>query len=546
MKFLRKWQYVFYALAFAVAYPLLDINRQDITVSYPSELWLLIAFHAFISVLFLVIYTVTLRRPWSRLLATMLAMFALMQHFNAVKGKFTFLVAFLPPAGQAIALTIFVLAGIWLGATICEELADRWVKNQDALLTILAFACISVFVLNAYGTGKYLLAHHKASAYVPKTAEADLKSSSDRDIYYFVYDRYGNESTIRNYMNYDNSPIIQSLRNEGFVPRSEAYSNYQFTAASVASTLRMGYHTDMSRDLAGPMPVNSLPYKTLIESAPVSKQLNEKGYEIYNFGNWWNVTRKGYESKNVLPEFELTMFNKVYLLSEMQGNALERTFLYRIFESGLTIGDYKVLRIEFGGHPEIFVRQVNDLKKLAGEKSDKPKFVFAHLLMPHPPYVFTENGEPAKYNGDDSDVDIKREEKYVNQLKYTNKTIEDLVRTIKQKSDKPPIIVIQADEGPYTIEPVPKWQEASEDQLKLKFGTLATYYLPDSTEEEVAQIGSNVNIFRYVFNKYFGASMPMLPDCSFVYNNDRPFDFYNVTDKLHEASPECAAIHNAK
>ncbi|HEX7260093.1 MAG TPA: sulfatase-like hydrolase/transferase, partial [Candidatus Saccharimonadia bacterium] len=167
-------------------------------------------------------------------------------------------------------------------------------------------------------------------------------------------------------------------------------------------------------------------------------------------------------------------------------------------------------------------------------------FIFAHFINPHSPYVFTKDGGVPTYRGDENDLDIPRRDKYVNQVEYVNQTIGHLVADIKANATKPPIIIIQADEGPYPMKQPSAWQTASADTLQLKFGSLAAYYLPDASPEESANVTSSVNIFRFVFNRYFGTSMPYLPDCSFVFNNtDRPFKFYAITSEFHPEDPEC-------
>ena len=36
-----------------------------------------------------------------------------------------------------------------------------------------------------------------------------------------------------------------------------------------------------------------------------------------------------------------------------------------------------------------------------------------------------------------------------------------------------------------------------------------------------------------------GANLPMLPDCTFFYNDARPFEYHDVSAKLHADSPDC-------
>ena len=42
-----------------------------------------------------------------------------------------------------------------------------------------------------------------------------------------------------------------------------------------------------------------------------------------------------------------------------------------------------------------------------------------------------------------------------------------------------------------------------------------------------------VNTFRFIFNKYFGADLELLPDKNYIYEDeDHFFKFIDVTDRL--------------
>jgi hypothetical protein len=44
-----------------------------------------------------------------------------------------------------------------------------------------------------------------------------------------------------------------------------------------------------------------------------------------------------------------------------------------------------------------------------------------------------------------------------------------------------------------------------------------------------------VNTFRLIFDRYFGADLPILPDRAYVIrSNQRPFDLVDVTERIRE------------
>ncbi|GFM28751.1 uncharacterized protein PY1_contig-05-145 [Novosphingobium sp. PY1] len=78
-------------------------------------------------------------------------------------------------------------------------------------------------------------------------------------------------------------------------------------------------------------------------------------------------------------------------------------------------------------------------------RSSEKKFIFAHFLLPHPPYVLNPDGtcksiEDARRLG--------RRESYVDQVKYSNDQLIKLIDSILSGA-RPATIILQADEGPY-------------------------------------------------------------------------------------------------
>ena len=77
-----------------------------------------------------------------------------------------------------------------------------------------------------------------------------------------------------------------------------------------------------------------------------------------------------------------------------------------------------------------------------------PNFVFAHLVIPHHPFVFGANGE--ELNSIEASVPPFEEYKvkYPVQVTYINKRMEAIIDIILSSSSRPPIIIIQGDHGP--------------------------------------------------------------------------------------------------
>ena len=88
-------------------------------------------------------------------------------------------------------------------------------------------------------------------------------------------------------------------------------------------------------------------------------------------------------------------------------------------------------------------RQFEAIKAIA--ERPEATFTFAHILVPHEPYVFDSSGRCMPLGEVGSRGQIQG---YVGQLLYANTQIEEMVESLLSRPEKP-IIILQADEGPY-------------------------------------------------------------------------------------------------
>ena len=61
------------------------------------------------------------------------------------------------------------------------------------------------------------------------------------DVYYFMLDSYPRADYIKKFMEYDNTPFLNALKQRGFYIADCSMSNYSFTRLSQATTLNMEY-----------------------------------------------------------------------------------------------------------------------------------------------------------------------------------------------------------------------------------------------------------------------------------------------------------------
>jgi len=323
--------------------------------------------------------------------------------------------------------------------------------------------------------------------------ESSLKTDTLPDIYYIILDGYASAGTLSSFFGYDNQPFIQYLQSKGFYLPAKARSNYAMTMLSIPSSLGMDY---WQREDGKEMPPNS-----------VKPFLEQNGYDCITISSMNPAAR-----------------SPIAQGSSWRG-LLYNEFMLRLLRT--TIMDAVALRFKFYSSKvrENLLASLEQLKRVPSLGGRK--FVFAHILCPHPPYVFKANGEPA---GRLSDVSLNvyktpwdDKAGYVEQVRFINSKTREIIDTILRDSSVPPIIIVQGDHGPNLT--VPDRRTAVDIGMHI----LNAYYLPGGGSSALYDTITPVNSFRVVFNHYFRAGLPILEDKCYFSTFVRPFQFFNVT-----------------
>lgn len=417
------------------------------------------------------------------------------------------------------AVAVIGLVAVWRWG------GGRWALRASGAITVLATIAVAINV--ALIGGHLLRGVAIGSSGVPGPADAvDLESAPQArpDIYYIVPDRYAGLEALAEAYGYDNTPFYEALEERGFYVARESHANYIKTPFSLVSTLNMDYldHEALQAE-AGSGEDRAPIHRRLQGHLTVPVLLRELGYEYVHVANWWEPSRRNVDADRVYRYEGESEFSSVFW----------RTTLLRAFvpeREALHQWDWRVLR----RHSEV------ELEALEGPIPDLggPKFVFAHILLPHDPYVFDTDGSFM----DHAQVEEQgHTESYVRQLQYLNGRLLDIVDGILATSpDEPPIIVLQADEGPFPEryrrdEWAFDWTDATDAELEVKFGILNAIHLPGVDPEQAGLYPemTQVNTFRVIFNTYFGGDLPMLPDRVYAHTDLwHFFDLFEVTERL--------------
>ncbi len=118
---------------------------------------------------------------------------------------------------------------------------------------------------------------------------------------------------------------------------------------------------------------------------------------------------------------------------------------------------------------------------------------------------------------------------YHDQVAYLVKGVRKAIDGILANSPEPPIILLQSDHGsglglfPFSLE---------RTDLPERMSILSAYYFPGGKRQGLHDEITPVNSFRVLFNNYFEANLPTLPDESYFSSWVEPQKFSRVTDKV--------------
>jgi hypothetical protein len=414
----------------------------------------------------------------------------------------------------------YVMFPIWLILIAASFLIIK--KTHKDLVSVNKFILIvSVFavLLPAIMTGQYeldskfLLPTVKSSLVVPKIDPATFKNGLP-DIYYIIPDSYASTGVLSSYFDSDSSAFLKYLSQKGFYVPANNTSNYPKTFLSVASTLNMEYLDPFSSHQESSDMTIISPW---LNDNNVKKTLATLGYKYYQMGSWWDFTATNPEANGnftpTVPAFE------------------DFDFYYSILQSTM-LEPFKMIGNTDWEKRELSLYQFNELPQVT--ELPGPKFVFAHILAPHLPYVFGKKCEfPTSVDRDENTEEVN----YADQVDCTALELEATIDGILKNSKTPPIILIQSDEGvPFLRDWLPtedEWGQASTDLIKEKFPVFSAYYLPGVATSSLPATTSNVNAFREIFNLYFSTNLPILPNKNFIFPDiQHPYKFIDVTSRV--------------
>ncbi len=369
--------------------------------------------------------------------------------------------------------------------------------NEKAISFVRQISLILLF-FPVFELGTYVFSQWQARQYVnPQSVfPTDYVPKKRPDVYFIVLDMYGRSDVLEDVFHYDDEPFLNRLDDMGFFIAQCSRSNYPTTETSLTATLNMNYLPSLDNSFSE-ADVNLPLLHRFLENNTVFRTFKELGYQTIAFetGYEWSELRSAdtfyvHHSGATNSFEELLIRNSLFLVLDDFG------YLDLL---NLTSDEKKYSSVMYS---------LESLRKIP--EMEEPTFVVAHIMLPHPPFVFGADGTfdvvPPHYKEgenyytlDDFTLGVQ------NQTAFIENVIPGLVLDLLEKSAEPPIIIIQGDHG---FRMVPDKEQY--------LANLSAYYFPEP-KPDLNQFITPVNNFRMIFHTYFGADLNNLSDKSFFW-----------------------------
>lgn len=328
----------------------------------------------------------------------------------------------------------------------------------------------------------------------------DINNTNEKpDIYHIVLDAYIGNQGINDISNYDNNIFYQQLREMGFNVYENIYANYANTFQSIPSIMNMKYMTNNTSQNMQDIDCNDFfirqqGYLDIIYSSTILS-LKKAGYKIIMRGDTIFDNTILMKTKDIVDNFLSLSNNNIVLQS-----FLNMTIIGALF------------------HPysnKIHAKHIQNMFQTISNLYDDeyPCYYFMHVLAPHPPYCFKQNG---KINNNYSDMNFYEftndaVNAYIEHVTYINKlTIEalkKLITNIKQKNKKA-VILLHGDHG-----------NSISNNPKTRFNTLLAEYTFNMNKKQIFHDNMTlINMQKHLFNYLFDSNLTYEKDEIIMYD----------------------------
>tara|TARA_B100001750_G_scaffold59039_1_gene46785 strand:+ start:360 stop:1784 length:1425 start_codon:yes stop_codon:yes gene_type:complete len=320
------------------------------------------------------------------------------------------------------------------------------------------------------------------------------------NVYHIILDEYTDNEILMKKFDYNNEEFLKFLDKNGFYMPNKSFSTWESTPVELLTILNMDY-PEVKRGWV------SDSYESL---------KNNKVMSIFSNQNYSVIETNSMLRWKDFSDVDTKLCYGGAIYSDFLDQVLRKSIIKYFLEHHHNDTRRDTIRCTF-----------NELNELASQ-NDVPKYVFSHILIPHPPFLFGPNGEEiTPDHGEISGLQSwENSQGYINQLIYATDQVSVVIKNII-KNDPNAIIILQGDTGTFTdIDDV--------EQRKMKdiyqaHSILYAVRIPDVNNLESV---SPVNTYRIIFNNYFNMNYEYLEQHNYTFYEDDVW--VEVTEELHK------------
>jgi len=327
------------------------------------------------------------------------------------------------------------------------------------------------------------------------------------DVYYFVLDGLVRGDIAKERHGADLTSFQESLRSRGFAIPARARSNYGQTHLSLAGSLNMSYLDDLARVMGDGN--DRTPLRDLVAESGVVQRFRASGYEFVMIGSDYSIT------------VDHPLADRCFCRLPVGTSELEIALL------GNSIARALVNDTIYDAHRRKVLAAFAAAETL-GHRT-RPRFVFAHIVAPHPPFVFDADGRRVPQRsffsfGDGTQFPGTPDEYrrgYAAQVRFVLARLLTAIDRI-DADGREAIVLVHGDHGSgLGLDQTDLGRSDARERLSI---TMAVRTPGEPVPDDLTP----VNLFRIVFNRLFGSTFPLLSNQSYMSSWQHPYRFRAV------------------
>lgn len=264
-------------------------------------------------------------------------------------------------------------AGVLVFVSLLDIRARLWWHLATRGFNAYAVLFAGMAVLLSIPTGSFVATPPQTSALAPARPDAP-------NIVILLLDGYPRSDSLDEDLSIDNDDFLRQLEETGFEVAGNSRSNYNMTQLTLASMLNMQHVGALEEVQAESEPLDQYrAFSRSIASPLILPTLRRYGYEVSTVASPFSAATM-YQSDSVVQNHVLTDF-EIGLITRSSLSELAPKF---------------VRQWVTGWYRDALQADLESINSALAEPRDRPMFLLAHLLVPHPPLVFgpSDAGQP--------------------------------------------------------------------------------------------------------------------------------------------------------